>query len=254
MRETPSIKAYDLPQRVCSYDADMEIMHPNRSKMVAIALELLPFPGSARLNALDLGIGTGYFTLRFLERYPEAKVLAIDGAEAMIDLARQRLGDRSERVVFNIGDFREIEELIPQGVRLDVVYSSYALHHLSRQDKVSVIHQAMERIRPGGWFVNGDLIAAADPFVESRIQEIRMAGIVSRASGQHERFRDIASTRQTLDELEAKESDQPLTLQEDLNVLREAGLRNPAVFWVEYREAVTGGVKGGSAESEISSG
>ena len=37
-----SITAYDLSARVASYDADMEIMHPNRSKMVDIALEILP--------------------------------------------------------------------------------------------------------------------------------------------------------------------------------------------------------------------
>jgi hypothetical protein len=43
MKETRSIKAYDIPERVASYDAEMELMHPNRSKMVAVALEVLPF-------------------------------------------------------------------------------------------------------------------------------------------------------------------------------------------------------------------
>ncbi len=57
-----SIAAYDVSQRVKRYDADMELMHPNRSKMVQIALEVLPFPKTAALRAIDLGIGTGYFT------------------------------------------------------------------------------------------------------------------------------------------------------------------------------------------------
>jgi hypothetical protein len=30
---------------------------------------------------------------------------------------------------------------------------------------------------------------------------------------------------------------------EDLKILREAGLDNPSVFWMEYREAITGGFK-----------
>jgi hypothetical protein len=102
----------------------------------------------------------------------------------------------------------------------------------------------MKRLQPGGWFLNADLIVAEDPAVERRLQEIRVAGIVERASGKKERFGDMASTRQTLDELEAKEGDQPITLLEDLRVLQEAGLRKPAVFWLEHREAVTGGVKG----------
>jgi len=34
-----------------------------------------------------------------------------------------------------------------------------------------------------------------------------------------------------------------LSLLEDLSVLREAGLSIPALYWLEYRKAVTGGVK-----------
>ena len=54
--KTGSIKAYDLPERVVSYDADMELMHPNRSKMVDIALEVFPFDPQAHFTALDLGV------------------------------------------------------------------------------------------------------------------------------------------------------------------------------------------------------
>lgn len=123
--EARSIKAYDAPERVASYDADMELMHPNRLKMVKIALEVLPFSVDVPLDALDLGIGTGYFTLFFLRKYPHANVVAVDGAEAMVELARQRLGNLSERVSFCIGDFRELGRLIPAERRLDVIYSSY---------------------------------------------------------------------------------------------------------------------------------
>jgi len=78
-----TIAAYDVLQRVKTYDADMELMHPNRSKMIEIALEVLPFPGTAALRAIDLGIGTGYFTECFLNKFPNGRVLGIDGAPAM---------------------------------------------------------------------------------------------------------------------------------------------------------------------------
>jgi len=84
---------------------------------------------------------------------------------------------------------------------------------------------------------------AERPEIEKRIQEIRVRGIVSRARGKDIRFADFQSTRSFLDELEVKEGDQPLTLLEDLRVLNEAGFYQPAVFWAEYREAVTGGMK-----------
>jgi hypothetical protein len=72
-----SIAAYDVSQRVKTYDADMELMHPNRSKMVQIALEVLPFRKTAALRAIDLGIGTGYFTSAFSITFRTAAFLAL---------------------------------------------------------------------------------------------------------------------------------------------------------------------------------
>ena len=73
-----SIAAYDVSQRVTTYDADMELMHPNRSKMVQVAIEVLPFPKTAALRAIDLGSGTRYFTKQFLSHFPNSQVLGID--------------------------------------------------------------------------------------------------------------------------------------------------------------------------------
>ncbi len=70
-----------------------------------------------------------------------------------------------------------------------------------------------------------------------------MNGIVERAQGVDPRFGDHEATRRFLDELEANEGDQPLALKDDLQVLRDAGLRDVAVFWLEYREVVIGGWK-----------
>ncbi len=86
-----SIAAYDVSRRVKTYDADMELMHPNRSKMVQVAIEVLPFPTAAAIRAIDLGIGTGYFTEQFLNHFPNSRVLGIDGAQAMVELAKCRV-------------------------------------------------------------------------------------------------------------------------------------------------------------------
>src|ERR1051326_7337121 len=126
-----SIAAYDVSQRVKTYDADMELMHPNRSKMVQIALEVLPFPKTAALRAIDLGIGTGYFTEHFLENFPNSRVIGIDGAQAMIDLAKARLTSLSSRVEFALGDFRMLWEFLPDLSAVDVVFSAYALDRKS---------------------------------------------------------------------------------------------------------------------------
>src|SRR5947208_13530831 len=193
-----SIAAYDVSQRVKTYDGDMELMHPNRSKMVKIALEVLPFPRTAGLRAIDLGIGAGYFTERFLNNFPNSRVLGIDGAQAMVELAKARLTSLASRVQFAIGDFRKLQELAPGAGTADVVFSAYALHHLSRPDKEKVLRAVVELLVPGGWFINADLTVADSSDLESRLQELRVAGIVKRAGGSNTRFTDPASTRRFL--------------------------------------------------------
>ena len=235
-----SIDAYDLPERVARYDADMAVMHPNRAKMVEVALAVLPFGREEPLSALDIGAGTAYFTARFLGAFPRARVHALDGAEAMIELAAERLGPRRESVTFSVGDFRDLGRILA-GERFDVVFSSYALHHLTRDEKTSVVGDAVSLLQPGGWLLNADIIVAESKRIEERVQDIRVRGILQRAAAGDPRFAGYDATRRYLDEMEAAEGDRPITLAEDLLVLREAGLEDVEVFWLEYREAVTGG-------------
>jgi SAM-dependent methyltransferase len=160
----------------------------------------------------------------------------------MIDLCRSRLGAAASRVDFLTADFRAIpaDRIAPNSV--DVVFSAYALHHLSRTEKCALIAQALVWLKRGGWFLNADLVVARDPQVEQRIQALRETGIVKRAAGDP-RFVTRESTRAFLSNLEANEGDQPRTLEEDLAAAREAGLLSVEVFWKEYREVVWGGLK-----------
>jgi tRNA (cmo5U34)-methyltransferase len=236
-----SIDAYSMPERVASYDANMEVMHPNRSKMVQVALDVLPFSRESCLKALDLGIGTGYFTEKFLQRYPHASVVAVDGAEAMIELAKTRLGDLATQVDIRVADFRQLDQLGLQPDSFDVIFSSYALHHLNRDEKQRVVAQVMSLLKVGGWFLNADLIVANSSQMEARIQELRIQGILERANREDARFRDAATVRACLDEIERQDGDQPQSLLTDLQILLDAGVRDASVFWLEYREAVIGG-------------
>ncbi len=238
-----TIDAYDLPERVSRYDADMDIMHPNRHKMIRTALGVIPFEKCDPLVAVDLGAGTGLFCMRFLQAFPSSTVVAVDGASAMLGLAKTRLGALSEKVRFVSGDFRNLAELLPSLQGVDFVLSSFALHHLTSIEKENVIRDCISVMRPGGWFINADIVTSENSDMEARIQEIRVAGILDRASDTDMRFKDAISTRAFLDELEAKDGDVPLPLIEDLAIAKRAGITKLDVFWKEYREVVWGGSK-----------
>lgn len=238
-----SVEAYDLPERVRRYDADMDIMHPLRWKMIEVAHELLPFHQTRFLRALDLGVGTGVFSKQFLKKYTNSKMVAIDGAASMLELAKSRLGELTQRVEWVLSDFRTMSTTVIRPDTFDVVISSYALHHLNAQEKLAVLKPVVRAIKPGGWFLNADLVMAEAPNVEQRIQEIRVKAITDLAPAQDKRFYSTDATRQFLDDLEATEQDQPQTLNQDMRILRESGITNAEVFWKEYREVVIGGSK-----------
>jgi ubiquinone/menaquinone biosynthesis C-methylase UbiE len=241
-----SIDAYDVPDRVASYDVDMDVMHPNRVKMVDVIAEFLPVARDTEFTVLELGIGTGYLTKRLLETFPYARVIGVDGATAMVEMAEGRLGELARRVDFRIGDFRELQRLLRAGEMVDAVVSAYALHHLNAHAKGEVVQKAVEVMTDGGWFLNADLVDTQGTAVEERVQQLRVNGIMRRAAPGDQRFASESETRRFLDELQAEESDQPVTLWEDLEILERAGLEDACVLWLEYREAVTAGRKPGS--------
>jgi len=236
-----SVCAYDAPEPVSAYDRDMDLMHPLRHKMAAVILEVLPFPREAPVGFLDLGAGTGFLTDRVLQAWPNATIIAIDGAAAMVELARARLADSASRVRFVVADFRALPAGLCAPGSLDAVVSAYALHHLTGGEKRDLIARALTWLRPGGWFLNADLTRAMDPAVEQRIQQLRVSGILQRKPAGDPRFLDDITTRAFLDELELRDQDRPLPLSEDIALAREAGLVSAEVLWKEYREAVCGG-------------
>ena len=238
-----TIDAYDEDSRAAAYDADMDVMHPNRRRMAEVVLEVLPFPRDAEIAALDLGTGTGYLAGRFLGAYPSARLVGVDGADAMLASARHRLGPASERAELRRGDIKDLGALFSGPPKFDAVFSMYTLHHFDPAGKRACVAAALKTLKPGGWFVNADILRDSFGRIEERFQQLRAAGIVERARPGDERFRDAAATRRYLAEMEAKEGDCPLALSEDLDVLSDAGLGEATVFWLEYREAVTGGVR-----------
>lgn len=238
-----SIKAYDLKSRVKIYDAEMEIMHPNRTRMVEVPLEFMTFDINAPLQALDLGVGTGFFTDMFLRKFSNSHVIALDGAASMIDDAQARLGNRAASVEFVVADFRNLEAIFPKEKLFDVVFTSFALHHLTVKEKRKTLKTVIRHLKPGGLFFNADCIIAETAEVEERFQTLRVEGIVERVAGKDERYKNFATTRARLDTLEAEEKDNPIKLSQELVIMSEANFQHIDILWKDYREVVLFGTR-----------
>jgi len=147
-----SIAAYETEARVASYDADMEIMHPNRDCMANIIVEVLRASGREPKLIVDLGTGTGFLLERLLSRFPKLRAIAVDGAQSMIALAKSRLKEAAKRVDFRVCDFRHLADACADVRSADAVVSTFALHHLDAEEKSTLAQQALSMLTPGGWF------------------------------------------------------------------------------------------------------
>lgn len=240
LRET--VYAFNNTDIAATYDLDMDVWHPNRAKMASIVCEILPFNKTEKLNILDLGVGTGYLTHRLIEAFPNAEIIAVDAAELMVEKAKVRLKDHLEHITFLISAFQELSRKENTLSGIDVVVSSFALHHLYREEKLMLFKYIHSIVKPNGWFINCDLIKIADTLLENRFRYLHHLGI-------QQRIKRIKHLEKTIDQIsfesaekEKKGGDHPLLLVEDLQLLQEAGFRRVECFWKEYREAVYGGI------------
>ncbi len=102
-----------------SYDA-----HAFLQRYVADAL-LGKMQASAGVSrVLDLGSGTGYCTQKLQDLYPNAEIISLDIAAAMLNYARQAHKSRQLSEVFICAD---AENLPLQNQSIDVIFSSLAI-------------------------------------------------------------------------------------------------------------------------------
>ncbi len=93
-------------------------------------------------NVLDMGCGTGFWTQRLAERYPQARLTGLDIAPGMLDQARQRYG---ESIHWQPGD----AAALPFGKHaFDLVLSNLAVQWC--RDIGAVMEELCRVLTPGG--------------------------------------------------------------------------------------------------------
>ena len=107
-------------------------------------------------------------------------------------------------------------------------------------EKPALYRTLLPKLRAGGWFVNADILLASHVDIEARFQTLRQLGIQQRLREQTGEEKSLATIAAELDELEKQDGDQPLQLDIDLSLLRQAGFHAVDCFWKETREAVWG--------------
>jgi trans-aconitate 2-methyltransferase len=105
---------------------------------------------------LDAGCGSGRVTAELIERVPGGRLVAVDGSEAMIAKARERLGEGHTYVVADLVELETIRGTREQSdglssVPVDLVFSTATFHWITDHDLL--FKRLRGVLRPGGRLV-----------------------------------------------------------------------------------------------------
>ena len=217
---------------------------PDREEQIATILAMIPEPGDGLL--VDLCCGEGLLSRSLLERFPRARVLAMDLSPAMLEQARATcavFADRFETRPFDLADrsWRSLAEPVRAFV------SSLAVHHLDGEGKRRLFRDLAAALAPGGVVVIADLVRPATSAAQALAAKIWDESVRRRSLAlagdlrPYEKFRDERWNFYA--DPEPDPIDQPSPLLDQLRWLEEAGLAGIDVLWMKAGHAVFGGVR-----------
>ena len=124
MQRTPEPELMDDSRQAEAY-ARADFSEPNAAFVRYFSDR---FPRFDCGSIVDLGCGPGDIALRFARRYPRCEVIGVDGAGAMLALARQTLA-REPRLAARV-QFKKAMLPLASFQPQDAVVSNSLLHHL----------------------------------------------------------------------------------------------------------------------------
>lgn len=154
------------PEQVKAY-AETDFTASDHAMVQRLAAVWQPWRGA---RIADLGCGPGNIAFRLLDQWPGVEVVAIDGSQAMLDVARDRCRHRtdSQRIRFFQAQLPFASASLPVlRTPLDGLVSNSVLHHLHDPDGLWISIKLLGR--PGTVVQVCDLRRPAD---EVQLQDL----------------------------------------------------------------------------------
>jgi SAM-dependent methyltransferase len=150
------------------YDRLQPVLDPGRFQIHSVMLDILNVIDPQPRRVLELGCRTGLLTQQILDLLPDAHVWAVDNSLAMLQAARENLDEFTDRVTLAMADFRDPwEEVIDDPIDIVVHYS--VLNHLPHDSLREIFTRIVKILRPGGWFLHGEITEESLPEPVRRI-------------------------------------------------------------------------------------
>ena len=145
------LRSWHVYQEIIAYNY---MYHREISESARLALAT--FKAGEPLRVLDLGCGDASMALPLLEAGRIATYIGCDLSQPALDIARNQLNAQGTQHQLICAAMLQAAEEQPD-VSVDIVFSSYALHHLNAINKRQIIKAINRILAPGGYFVLIDI-------------------------------------------------------------------------------------------------
>jgi tRNA (cmo5U34)-methyltransferase len=215
---------------------------PMVMEQVGVMMSILQSHTRPVENFMDLGCGDGILGAAILGTYPSSRGVLLDFSEPMLGQAREQLKNYLDRLVFlnlDYGDPAWVDAVQPEGL-FDAIVSGYSIHHQLDVRKHSIYQEVFSLLKPGGWFINIEHIAAASQLVINLFNNHVIAGyyaIEQRNGGTRtrEEMADVYLKRPD------KDANKLLSVDVQCDWLRGIGYEEVDCYFRIYELAVFGG-------------
>ena len=192
--------------RVNGYDEHMRTNIEGASDFYSFTASLLPAEKESRV--LDLGCGTGLELEEYFRLNPEADITGIDLSEAMLKALKKKFPNRKIRLI--LGSYFDVPF---KEKEYDAAVSVESLHHFPAEQKEALYRKLHAALKESGCFVLTDYFAESEELEKESFQALKQL-----------------KEEQGLSEDGFFHYDTPLTVDHELQVLRQAGFSDVRIL------------------------
>ncbi len=227
-----------IVNRYLSYRAAIPLVH----EQIGIMMSILKTRTQPIEKFLDLGCGDGILGATILGTYPNSRGVLADFSEPMLEEARGQLKDYANQLVFenlDYGDPTWVNRMQAEAP-FDAIVSGYSIHHQPDARKRPIYAEIYSLLKPGGWFINIEHIAASSQLAVDLFNNHIIDGryAIEKANGGSKTRQEILDTFM---ERPDKDANILLPVEIQCDWLREIGYEEVDCYFRVYELAVFGG-------------
>ena len=235
MEKKPNITAYNVI-KANKYDHESTVIRGNREAHKNSLLDILSYIKNDQKVFVDLGCGTGEITDIFFKVFPSIAGYLIDGSEEMLSKSKERFIDLKNELIIKCVALEELNwdtiEKTPE-----IIFSSFAIHHLENIHKWNLYKNAYQKLAVGGVFILFDYFRPEDKKSDNILEFLACMDIKRRAEIKLRKEIDITKIIENDRKAKDAEGDKEGSLEEHYKQLTKIGFKSVTIIFKEARLA-----------------